>query len=357
MNISTILIFIICVFYLVINIIFKNKILNENTFFLVFICIILFSIAIFRGDFTQDYKMYFSLFDWNYSKSFKSILSERDFLFWIITKIPIMFTGKILSAYIITAAIMMFFYYKFIKKESVDYLISIILFVAVDNYIISFNLMRNILAVSICTLAYKFIFEKKPVKFLLVIFIASMIHRSALIFVPMYWIFKINFKKRKNIIYICIGLTAIIIGLLLTREVGVIGQKLIGMNYTSYDNYGLDEGNIGSAVKTIVLLGIILLMHRKIKYEEVKERVLLNSCIVTCYFQILATKVLMFQRIGYYFSISYIILIPLIFSRIRSKKTKLFLKIGIVVAMLIYVQFIQHNVDYYFFWDNKLIKY
>ena len=123
----------------------------------------------------------------------------------------------------------------------------------------------------------------------------------------------------------------------------------------SYDNYGLYFGNLGSALKSVVLFAFVLFFGKEINFDCIKERVLFNGCVINCFLQILAAKILMIQRIGYYFSGCYIILIPLIVSRIKGKRRNL-VTAGIVAFLFAYDFFVQNITEYYFFWDNKIFK-
>lgn len=323
---------------------------------LILMCIMLFFFAALRGDFTNDYRLYYDCFKLNDEITYQSVMTSRDWLFWIITKFVYDLFGNYLFCYIIVALLMMFFYYKCFIKASDLFFLTVYIFIAVDNYAISFNLSRNILAVSICAVAITYIWEKKPIPYFLYIAVASMIHRSALIMIPMYWILQINYKSAKNRIILCIFFGVSIIGIFFTSKIALAIQSIIGINYESYETYGLDFGNIGSFFKTTMLAFFVLLLIRKLNYTSLKERVLFNGCILTWYLQLLAAKMLMIQRVGYYFSICYALLIPALIMKLSGKKRVYFI-ICLLFALLFYCAFVQHYTSYYFFWDNRYVLF
>lgn len=321
---------------------------------LMIVCIILFFVAAFRGDFTNDYRLYYYCFEQNSDISFQNLISSRDWLFWVITKFVYEIFGNYLFCYVIVALLMMYFYYKCFLKASDLFFLTLFIFVAVDNYVISFNLSRNILAVSICAVAIIYIWERKTIPYVSYIIVASMIHRSALIMIPMYWILQIDFRKRRNSFLLCACIFATTIGALYTTKIAMYVQSFIGMDYESYGSYGLDFGNIGSALKTTMLVFFILLLMRNLDYSNVKERVLFNGCILAWYLQLLAAKLLMIQRIGYYFSICFALLLPILVLRLNKERRNVYM-LCFVFTILVYCAFIQNNTPYYFFWNNKII--
>lgn len=327
----------------------------KNEYFLIIACIFLFVLAAFRGDFTNDYRLYFYCFEQNADLSLQQLLSSRDWLFWLGTRAVYDITNNYLFCYVFVALLMMSFYYKCFKDNSEFYFLSLLLFVAVDNYVISFNLSRNILAASMCAMALKYIWEEKPKYYFVLILVASLIHKSALIMLPMYWILKIDYRKSKNLLILLCALVASAVILQYTSQIANFVQAFIGMNYDSYSEYGLDFGNIGSALKTSVFLLIVLIQWKKIDFSHMKDRVLFNACVCTWYLQILAAKMLMIQRIGYYFSCSFLIFIPMLILRNKNAKTRALFTIGIVLFCLVYCTFIQNNTEFYFFWQNEYI--
>ena len=363
MNISAICMFVICMLYGLTrgskySVKLVNKKISNSILFLTFCCIMLWFFAAFRGDFTQDYFIYYWNFEHNLNLTFMEIINEsRDFLFWIFTKPFTQIFGNSQGGFIVATAVTIFAYFEIIKKESVNYFLTLMLYVAIDNYAVSFNLMRNCLAAALCAWSIHFIWEKKFWKYFMAIIVIAMIHKSALIMIPMYWILQIDFRKRKNSILLIAALIVAGIGLLDTKRVTLLGQAFIGMDYLSYDDYGLDIGSVGSAIKTVVLFSVLLFFKSKIEFENIKERVLFNSCILCCYFQVLAAQVLMVQRVAYYFSFPYTLMIPLIISRIRNKKTRAIVQMVMVVLLFIYVIFVQNSESYYFVWNNVKCLY
>lgn len=328
----------------------KKKI-NLSFMLLTFILIL---ISAFRGDFSTDYATYIYQIQIYANQSINQILQVRDFGYALIMRgIYLLYNNGFLCILMISVSTVLA-YISVIKKESKSFFLSFVVFVALDCYIISFNLMRNILASGLVFAAMHNIWEKRPIKYFIDIILISLIHRSAIVMIPMYWILQINYKKRKNFIILISGIIIVVIAFIYVKPLALWGQAFIGMDYTSYDNFGLDFGNIGSALKTTAMIGFVLFNYKKIDYSTNKNVILINSCIFAWILQIFAANVLMFQRVGYYFSSAFIIVVPNLITKCKNKKTTTFIFLCLV---LMYALFFQNSPEYYWIWENEKIMF
>ena len=95
---------------------------------------------------------------------------------------------------------MLFYVY---RKYSSRYLVSFFLFLASTDYISwMFNGMRQFLAVTITFIGIKFILDKKYVKAIILILIASLMHQSALLMIPFIFIVQGKAWNKKTLLFI-----------------------------------------------------------------------------------------------------------------------------------------------------------
>lgn len=322
-----------------------------NLFFFLSVGLLLF-FSVFRGDFAKDYPTMFYQIEIYAKETWREIFTYRDFGFAVLMKIIYLITGNIFWCFATISAVTVILYSYVIYRESCNYFLSLFIFVAFDTYFISFNLMRNIMTCAIFLVIAKNIWEKNALRYVVGILLLSTLHRAALVLLPMYWILSLDLRKRKNILLVVLGVILFMIFLLYTRDVALFVQEMIGMDYLSYDTYGLDFGSLGSALKTSGLMLIILLFINKIDFDNIKQRVWFNACLFAWIMQIMAAKVLMLQRIGFYFSGFFLLLIPYVFSR-EEKKT--LITMMFLVSAFIYVSFFQNVTSFYWIWQNEHI--
>lgn len=322
---------------------------KANQAFLIFSFIILGTMSFFRGDFSTDYNTYKYMFERASNQSLETIFQNTEWGFYLLLKILSLITDNFQVAIGIVGIITLLLYYVVIKKFSWDYYISVIIFLVYDNYLISYNLVRNILAVAICLYAIKYIAKNKIVPFCVLIILASTIHKSAIIFLPMYFILKIDFKKKKNI------MMALLIFVLVTlsfasRQFLLIIQSLFGYEY-NLTSYGTDGGSLGSFFKTALLFLFIIINIRLLDYRESKQRILINGCFFNLLLQFVSINLFMVQRVGFYFSGCYIILLPFLVKNMNIKRKAVFY-VGFFLITLFYCllfrqepyYFINHNI-------------
>ena len=328
---------------------------EASEMFLMLCASVLFLVAGFRGDFSRDYRNYV----WYYTQSvpdssltdliYKS--TDTEYSFAIICKLFNCFDKSVISLMFFLALIEVGIYYFVIKKYSKDYLVSLLLFVVLDNYLIFFILMKNFFACALFFLAVENIYKKKPHLYILEVLLISTVHQSALLLLPMYCLLRFNFFERKNRWVLLSVIFGVVVIFSEFYSIVFSAQKLIGYNLTS-DSYGVSTGSLGSLLKTIFLFFFVILLSKHLDYKNITERVWMNGCCACVVFQLFAYRMFMMQRFAFYFSGFFILLIPLLIY--RSRNTKL-LKVGIVVFVLVYALIMRKDDVYYTFFNNQYI--
>src|SRR5699024_8432090 len=152
----------------------KYKKTTPIFFFTVPSFILLFIISTFRGDFTTDYKNYTNLF-YLYNKfSFSELLNDRfvnEIGFIYSNKIIGQFTDNAVFIFAFMSFIILFGYFYHIKKYSNNVWLSVLMFATVGSYYASFNISRHIFAVAIIFWGSEFLYERKFIKWILVVII------------------------------------------------------------------------------------------------------------------------------------------------------------------------------------------
>lgn len=179
-----------------------------------------------------------------------------------------------------------------IEKKYIKY-IWILFFCFSEFFFLYTNLIRQSVAISIIFYSYKFIEERKPIKFLICILLAMGFHTSAIFMLPLYFF---NYIKRVNrkiliLIYIlCFFGKEIILTIM---QLGWIPKKYIG--------YVLNSFSVG--IKTyylFFLLGVLLLIF--INQIDREKRMLVLIVFTGCCLNLLfkGTGYLMIRTRVYY---------------------------------------------------------
>lgn len=100
----------------------------------------------------------------------------------------------------IEAFFVCFSFGRLIKKYSVDPSISILWFIGMLFYSFMFSALKQAYAMAFLCYAFDALVERKPIKFIIFVLIASSFHFPALIFLPAYWMVKIETRRNYLII-------------------------------------------------------------------------------------------------------------------------------------------------------------
>lgn len=92
-----------------------------------------------------------------------------------------------------------------LKKISKDYFLSVFIFVAFGFYLFYLNGLRQGLAMALVTLATPYLIDKKFLKYLFFIIIASSFHKTALIMILFYFFIHLKLKIELKAIFIFLG--------------------------------------------------------------------------------------------------------------------------------------------------------
>lgn len=346
---------ILLIFTILLKMIMPNKILKiksysfalENAYLLIAFLVLMF-FSCFRGEFSADYGNYSYLFTITKDKDIFTILTEQEPLFYLLVKFVASINFDVNFFFSIISILTLLFYYFYIKNNSKNFLISLIIFVVFDNYVISFTLIRNVLAASFFMYSIKYVENKNLFKWIISILLIGCIHKSAYILLPFYWFLDVDMRKRKNI-YISLGIIILIAVLYSFDELIYIVQNILGYDYDSL-SFGMGEGGLGSMLKTVFLFFLVILNSRYIDYSQTNNRIYFNGIIYALVFQILTAKILMLQRFSFYFTGFFIVIIPLIYSKMNAKERKLFIFFIIIFALLYALLF--RSADYYFIFNK-----
>ena len=249
------------------------------------------------------------------------IHSNSDLLFAIVVYFGSMFGSINFALFLIELIVVLPIYlyaYKEYRenKKSFTYLILIFL---LTMYCISLNLMRQSIAMSICILSYHYFDNKMYKKSCILLFVACLFHKTALIFSIVYLInYALNSSKKYKPFHIFVIIVMCIISTVFIEQI---------VRLTSYADY-IDRGSlirdfsINSLLKK--LFWILLATFSTYFIKNNKKNVLtignilmvVSLALTICSFKIPGTG-----RLGYYFlNMSYFLIIPEIPYAFKEKK-------------------------------------
>lgn len=193
----------------------------------------------------------------------------------LLNKLCTSFNQVILIVAIFSVGIKLFY----INKYSKNKLLSVLLYFTGVYIMFDMGVIRQGLSISIALISIKYIIERRFLKFIFIIFIASLFHVSILIFIPLYFIGTKRFSRK--FIYISSILSLIIYFLKLDREIlmfisnlniPIISNKLL-YYYNSYD-----EGTLYiSIIKRFIILVFFTEVYKRKNIDNNYDNLFLNA--------------------------------------------------------------------------------
>lgn len=189
---------------------------------------------------------------------------------------------------------------------------SIVFYWGLMYYSFQFNALKQSVAMALVLLAFDAIMRRKPVRFVLLVLIASQFHFPSLVFLPAYWISRMKFGRGY---FIVLGIV-----LLLTY---LFRDQMLEFMLDMYDTEIHESGMRFFANKVIVMLVIVVaaLLLRVPSADDEIYNCLLMFAGIAIVIQTFAGYNNTFERLAdYYFQFA-ILLLPMVFDKGNIKRS------------------------------------
>ena len=234
----------------------------------------------------------------------------------------------------VSSVIMLSSYYNVIRKFSPNIFVSIVLFL-VTIYDQSFFVLRQHLAMSILVLSWDSIIKKEPLKFACLCGLACTMHISAIIYIPLYFLYNIR-EPKKYVMVILVACVVFASSYFVILE--YIGSAVMNNASTYLYNTKYDGSNYNEAIMMTMLIASMLYFMRKRVFEDGINRLLFSfMCIglVGSFFGVGNSST--GRLFAYYTTIPYM-MVPVVMTYIKNRPTKVVYATG-VIALYAFVAY------------------
>ncbi len=248
--------------------------------------------------------------------------AKSDFLFSILVYIGFITRDfNVLLFFIELAVALPIYLYAYLERDKFPFTITILLFL-LTMYCLSLSMMRQSISIAICILSYHFIEKKEYKKSILLIIVASLFHKTGIIFITFLFMFRMfnnNSKKGlTNMMYVVLSVALLFL-------ISPFIDKIIGSSmYSNYLTY--HENFKGFSILSLVkkLFFVVLWLFCVLKSKDKEDSNLawfglyLSIISLFCVYESFTYSGM--GRIGYYFTdLSNFIIIREIIKRFKQK--------------------------------------
>ena len=298
---------------------------SKNTlFWYCLLCCLLVGVSGFRYRVGTDYGAYFSRYQ-SYIDELPIVLRNLDepgfgILAWVGAQFYNNGAAAIFISSLVTVSLPLIIIYNHTDKLLFSALIYL-----TCCWVVGFNAVRQCLAASVLFCGYGFLKGRNPIKYLLIVFLAFLCHRSAVVMVILYFVSR-NKVTWRNIILLLV-VTAII--LVSYDRLLLLAGEIMDKSYSFDDAYTSTSVNRIRVIAAIVPAAIFLFFYRNRDLNDT-ETFLLNLTILHAAIRVFTMNSALLYRVGIYTSAFQTIAIPELVSGIKSEENRLLITVGLL---------------------------
>lgn len=244
---------------------------------------------------------------------------------WLVYRVTDQYAGLLLAIALIVVGC----YSRAITAYSSNVALSFFIFIAMGFYTFFFNAGRQGISAGICALAIGPLLERNFRKYLVVIILAALFQKTALVMLPLYFLLNRENTLLLNMIYALIGVVAAVS----LEKIVEVGAQF-DPRYSAYAMAGEGGGLYISAFNVFLAL-LFLIFKKNIVVDREKYSVFLNMLIFGAIISLISAALQInpsgILRLTLYFTASVIFLWPIVFDNIGNR----WLRVLFVFALLV----------------------
>ncbi|HGH7173394.1 TPA: EpsG family protein [Bacillus wiedmannii] len=250
---------------------------------------------------------YFYMYSYSISNfSWEEVKTGKDIGFNIIQMFLKQISDDPQIMIFVTALLTNVFIVLVLYKYTRMFELGIYVYVTSGMYLTSMNGIRQYLAAAIIFMATKYIFEGNWKKYVIVVLIASTIHQSAIILIPIYFIVRRKAWSWETYVFLFVAVL-IVIGF--NQFIDVLFTVIEDSQYSEYKNFAGGGANILRVVVNAAPIILAYLGRDKLREVFPKSDYIVNMSILSLVFMIISTQNWIFARMSIYFGLYQLILI------------------------------------------------
>lgn len=286
------------------------------------------------------YKIYRFLHYGDYSNT---IYAGNELGYSVLNRMCLYFSDSYQTIIIVTGTITWFLFFRYIVKNSSNPSLSMIILFVSFFYFHSFNGIRQFMAMGILLQGMNYIYERKLLKYSIVVFIAMMFHVSAAVFFIFYFLYPVRISVARALIGIFSAILLVRGGFSIIAKIGSVTKY--GKWFSSAGAYAYGFTLSDFVIDSVLLIVALIITNHNDKYINIHNAekkvynfnimLLLASVMIAINSNLLPLP----QRLLWYTNMNNIIFVPKLLGSIENRVNKLLVKwliVGLYSVSFVY---------------------
>lgn len=258
------------------------------------------------------------------------------------------FTNDVQVFLFITALVVVIPIVYLIYKYSKNVMFSILIYTSWYLYYFSFSGLRQAIAIGLCAIATNFLFKRKLVPFVAIVYAASLFHTSALLFIIAYPLYVYRISNNRLLIF---SLLAVCVLVFFQNSMQLVAMILFGADNRYADRFT----NTEFAGFTIAIVYFAFALYQ-MYVDKKSNNPYLPILILLGVIQTTGIYSQTIPRLAYYFIPIFALSFPEVLNMVNDRKTKMISQCFFIVIFVSFfmMQANRHYLDvtpFKFFWE------
>lgn len=290
------------------------------------IFIVLFAVSACRMNVGNDYAKYVEFMHLIACGAYNYVPTEAGFNVLVAALYKMAGGENFLLVFAVFAFFTLWLFLKAMYEQSDSFGWSFFLFMAFGFYFSTFNTVRYYLALAMALYSIKYVLKKEWGKFLLIVLLGSLFHKSMLVAIPLYFLAALPWKKWQ------LGLMALFCTTFFFFQDFYL--KAVVFLYPSYEDTEYLEGGISwfNILRCLGVLVFALLYYKQAVMGSKRNRFYFFCNLGALVLYTCCSFLPIITRIGYYLNITQILFIPAVLVKIEDKRRRRFWSVAIGAA-------------------------
>jgi hypothetical protein len=257
-----------------------------------------------------------------------------EYGFWFVTWIAHLLSSQYAVFLTLIAGIVVSLYMRAIREQTVNLEVSVFVFIAMGVYSTFFNTARQSVAAAIFAVAIAVLVNGKVIRYLVLVGVAFLFHKSSLVLLPAYWICNRPNTWKNMILFLFIGVV-----MALSFQFIVQSASSLDERYAGYQSNDAGGGYVYVGFQVLLAVFFVIFKGSVSAFREEYERYL-NVYLLGVTIGIVAVLSRADPsgplRLMYYFTFAAVLLWPIVFANIKDRTWRMVTGYVFILGYIIY---------------------